>query len=196
MNKNAVIRAIIAATEDHQVILFTTEAACRIAQELADRPNHFYLTGSVGLAPSIGIGIALETRRTTIVVDGYANVVRNPAGMLTAGGMADLPLVHVVLDDGLFGSAGNAATPSDRTDLCALAKASGYANVTTTARLDRFASLVRAEIATCSAPVLIRCLLTEPDFPLPRSIDQDQETHARRFQEYLAVPEWMPGRAA
>ncbi|MGX7828621.1 thiamine pyrophosphate-dependent enzyme [Actinokineospora sp. 24-640] len=188
MNRTAAIRAIIAATTAEPVV-FTTEASCRTARSIADRRNHLYLTAGMGMASSLGIGVAMQARRTTVVVDAYGSLARNPMGLITAGTLAELPLVHVVLDDGLFAAAQNSSSPSGRADLCALARAAGYASVTSTARADRFAALLRGHISTATRPVLLRCLLSEPDVPANPAAGEarvaDLPAHARRFHDTL-----------
>ena len=184
MNKTTAIRTVIEATNDHPII-FTTGYSCRIAQAIADRPSHFYMTGSMGLASSIGIGVALATRRTTVVVDGDGSLLMNLVGLITAGAIDELPLVHIVLDDGMYASTGGQRTPSRRTDLGGLAAAAGYAGVWDVNSGEDFAALVRSAIVDRSAPVFIRCSLNEPDEPISGRIDYELSLHARRFSEQL-----------
>jgi thiamine pyrophosphate-dependent acetolactate synthase large subunit-like protein len=186
MNKTSAVAAVIAATET-QPIIFTTGYSCRIARGIADRPNHFYMTGSMGLASSIGIGVARETRRTTVVVDGDGALLMNPVGLVTAGALSDLPLVHVLLDDGRYASTGGQAVPSTRTDLCAWAAASGYARVHDTADLAEFGAIVREEVAACASPVFVRGLLTTADPPVSARVDAALDDHALRFRNHLAA---------
>lgn len=187
MNKTAAIQAIISATSTAQPVVFTTDSTCRIAQVVEDRPNHLYLTASTGLAGSLGIGIALETRRPTVIVDSYSNLVRNPVGLITAGTLVDLPLIHIVLDDGLYGSGHTSPPPSDRADVLALARASGYTAVSTTTQLDKFTTLLRGGLANCHSPVLVRAVLTHPDSPMPYPSDSDPAFHASRFHAHLSI---------
>ena len=194
MNRTTAISAIISATLD-EPILFTAGEPARIAQGIADRPNHFYLTGSYGLVSSVGIGVALETRSATIVVDGDGSLLTNPAGLITAGLMPDLPLIHVVLDNGGYATNGSQVVLSRRADLCGLARASGYPRVYSTSQLEEFSGIVRNEIAVCSSPVFIRCVLAEDDAAAPRRIGADLENHARRFYDHVSTPEWLPGAA-
>jgi sulfopyruvate decarboxylase subunit beta len=184
MNKTTAIRTVIEATTDHPII-FTTGYCCRIAKAIADRPSHFYMIGSMGLASSIGIGVALATGRTTVVVDGDGSLLMNPVGLITAGAADDLPLVHIVLDDGIYASTGGQRTPSRRTDLGGLAAAAGYPVVWGVDSGEDFAALVRSAIADCSAPVFIRCGLNAPDEPIAGRIDYDLGLHARRFSDQL-----------
>jgi thiamine pyrophosphate-dependent acetolactate synthase large subunit-like protein len=169
MNTDSAIRAIITATR-HQPVIFTSGDLGRIARDIADRPTHCYLAGSTGLASSTGIGVALQTHGTTVVVDGYGSVLTNLAGLVTAGMLTDLPLVHIVLDDTWQAAAGGTGTGrGGHADLCGMARAAGYARVQTVDTLDAFVPTVRREIATCVAPVFLRCLLHEGDAPAPKS---------------------------
>lgn len=179
MNKTDAIRTIIEGTTDEPIV-FTTGYSCRIAGGIADRPNHFYMTGSMGLASSIGVGIAQHSGRATIVVDGDGAVLMNPVGLLVAGASVSLPLVHVVLDDGRYASTGGQAVPS-RPGLGALARDCGYADVHEATTTTELAGLLRGALARCSSPTFICCLLRGAEPPVPPRIDADLGDHAARF---------------
>lgn len=184
MNKTEAVRAVIAATGSEPVV-FTTGYASRIANGIADRPNHFYMTGSMGLASSIGVGVAQQTGATTVVVDGDGALLMNPVGLIVAGAMPALPLVHVVLDDGRYASTGGQEVPSHATDLTALARACGYRTTFRVDDVDTLTSVLRAEIATCTAPVFVRAVLTGPDVPVAARVDGDLADHTARFADHL-----------
>ncbi|MET7437763.1 thiamine pyrophosphate-dependent enzyme [Streptomyces sp. NPDC004082] len=188
MNKTAAIRAVIEATTDEPIV-FTTGYACRIAQAVLDRPNHLYMTGSMGLASSIGIGIAQQTGRPTVVVDGDGSVLMNPVGLLTAGAMAPLPLLHVLLDDGRYASTGGQHVPCTGTDFALLARSCGYARVERIERTTQLAATLRAVAATCTAPTFLHCVLAGEDpAPIPPRVDGDLADHAARFASALRKP--------
>lgn len=194
MNKTAAIRTIIAATETRPIV-FTSGSASAIAKDLADLPNHFYLSGPVGLASAVGIGVAMETNRTTVVVDGDGSLLMNPGGLIAAGTLTNLRLVHIVLDDGVYAFTGGEAIPSRRADLCALARAAGYRRVFSTARLDELNALLRSQLVSCSTPVFIRCALIGGDYATSARLSADLENHARRFYRHISDPVWL-ARAA
>ncbi|MPZ85178.1 MAG: hypothetical protein GEV28_34255 [Actinophytocola sp.] len=179
MNKNDAVHAIIEVAAERPIV-FTTGHACRIARAIADRPNHFYMTGSMGLASSIGLGIARQSGLATVVVDGDGAVLMNPVGLIIAGGHRSLPLVHVVLDDGRYASTGGQAVPS-RPDLGALARACGYPRTHEADTADDLTELLRGALANCSAPTFIRCTLSGPELPVPTRVDVDLGDHAARF---------------
>jgi sulfopyruvate decarboxylase subunit beta len=190
MNKTAAIRTIIGATETRPIV-FTPGSASAIARDLADLPNHFYLNGPVGLASSVGIGVALETQRTTVIVDGDGSLLMNPGGVIAAGTLTSLKLVHIVLDDGVYVFTGGEAIPSRRADLCTLARAAGYRRVFSTARLEEFGALLRSQLVSCSTPAFIRCALTGGDYTSSDQLTTDWENHARRFYRHISDPVWL-----
>jgi thiamine pyrophosphate-dependent acetolactate synthase large subunit-like protein len=185
LDKATAIRAIIEATSE-QPIIFSTGYACRFACGIADRENHFYMTGSMGLASSIAIGVALETGHTTVVVDGDGSLVMNPVGLVIAGGLQHLPLVHIVLDDGRYASTGGQAVPAENADLCALARASGYRWVSSTDRLDRFTDTVRGALTDRTSPAFIHAALTGEEPAVHGRVDGALSERARRFKATLA----------
>jgi sulfopyruvate decarboxylase subunit beta len=182
MNKTTAIAAVLTVTTGRPVV-FTTGYACRVARHLADRPGHFYMTGSMGLASSIGIGLALTTGRPAVVVDGDGAFLMNPAGPLTAGTVPGLPLVHVLLDDGSYASTGGQDTP--RADFGALARACGYRRVTSTADAAELRDAVEAALADAAGPALVHAVLTGPDDPVPARVDLDLAGHARGFRDFV-----------
>ena len=192
MNTDSAIRAIITATR-HQPVIFTSGELGRVARDIADRPTHFYLAGSTGLASSTGIGVALQTHGTTVVVDGYGSVLTNLAGLVTAGMLTDLPLVHIVLDDTRYTSTnGTATTAAGRTDLCGMARAAGYAHVQTVDTLEAFVRTIRREITTCAAPVFLRCVLHDGDAPAPKSVGVAYLNSAAPFPAQRSwPPDWL-----
>ncbi|MBI4574738.1 MAG: sulfopyruvate decarboxylase subunit beta [Planctomycetes bacterium] len=103
----------------------------RALQAVADAPTHFYMIGSMGLASSIGLGLALARPSLPVtVLDGDGNLLMNLGALASVAAAAPRRLVHVVLDNGVYGSTGSQRTISDRVDLAALAVAAGYRSST------------------------------------------------------------------
>jgi len=92
-----------------------------------DAPSHFYMIGSMGLASSIGLGLALvQPSRPVVVFDGDGNVLMNlgTLGSVAAAGVANF--YHVVFDNAAHGSTGDQRTIADRVPIDAIAAAAGY----------------------------------------------------------------------
>jgi sulfopyruvate decarboxylase subunit beta len=96
----------------------------------ADAPTRFYMIGSMGLASSIGLGLALvQPARTVVVFDGDGNVLMNLGGLADVAAARAGNFHHVVFDNAAHGSTGNQRTISDRVPLEAVARAAGYRRV-------------------------------------------------------------------
>ncbi|MFE0461437.1 thiamine pyrophosphate-dependent enzyme [Kitasatospora sp. NPDC058965] len=92
---------------------------------LADRPENFYLVGSMGMAAPVGLGVAVaRPGRRVLVLDGDGSFAMNP-GVLPMIAEQAPDLVHVVLDNGAHESTGG-QRPVAVADTCGLALAAGY----------------------------------------------------------------------
>jgi sulfopyruvate decarboxylase subunit beta len=116
-------------------IVVTIMGAC--AQELYDlghRDNFFYLQHAMGLASSIGLGLALHVPHEKIVVlDGDGSVLMNLGTFATLARYRPSNLVHFIFDNGSLLSTGgfDSHTTSGMTDLAAMARAAGIEHVAT-----------------------------------------------------------------
>jgi sulfopyruvate decarboxylase subunit beta len=125
------IEAIYPELQDKLVV--TIMGAC--AQELYDLghcENFFYLQHAMGLASSIGMGLALNLPDEKIIVlDGDGSVLMNLGTLTTMARYAPQNLTHIVFDNGSLLSTGGFAshTTSGITDLAAIARGAGIKNV-------------------------------------------------------------------
>jgi len=104
-----------------------------------DLPSQFYMIGSMGLASSIGLGLALaQPSRTIVVLDGDGNVLMGLGALASIAAEAPENLYHVVFDNAAHGSTGDQRTVSDRVPLEDVALAAGYRHV---ARITEFAEI-------------------------------------------------------
>ena len=109
----------------------------REAYTLRDRPENFYMIGSMGVAPSIALGVALaRPDRTVVVFDGDGNVLMGMGTLATIGAFKPKNLVHIVFDNEVYGSTGNQPTLSRTVRLDQIAKAAGYRRVERVLELD------------------------------------------------------------
>jgi sulfopyruvate decarboxylase subunit beta len=114
-------------------VVVTIMGAC--AQELYDlghRDNFFYLQHAMGLASSIGLGLAMHLPQEKIVVlDGDGSVLMNLGTLATLARYEPKNLVHVIFDNGSLLSTGgfDSHTTSGITDLAAIARGAGIRHV-------------------------------------------------------------------
>lgn len=114
-------------------IVVTIMGAC--AQELYDlghREYFFYLQHAMGLASSIGLGLALNLPDKHIVVmDGDGSLLMNLGTLTTLARYRPPNLTHIVFDNGSLLSTGGfpSHTTEGITDLAAIAKGAGIPQV-------------------------------------------------------------------
>ncbi len=131
MKRQKCIEAIYPELQDKLVV--TIMGAC--AQELYDLghcENFFYLQHAMGLASSIGLGLALNLPDEKVVVmDGDGSVLMNLGTLTTMARYKPSNMIHIVFDNGSLLSTGGFAsqTTSGITDLAAIARGAGIANV-------------------------------------------------------------------
>jgi sulfopyruvate decarboxylase subunit beta len=106
------------------------------AQELYDLghcENFFYLQHAMGLASSIGLGLALNRPdRRVVVLDGDGSVLMNLGTLATMARYRPPNLTHIIFDNGSLLSTGgfpSHTTEAGRTDLAAIAKGAGIPHV-------------------------------------------------------------------
>jgi len=94
--------------------------------EIKDRELNFYMTGSMGLVSSIGLGLALTQERHVYVIDGDGSILMNPNTLASIGAYCPGNLTVLAIDNAACGSTGNQLTcTNSQIDLELLAKASG-----------------------------------------------------------------------
>jgi sulfopyruvate decarboxylase subunit beta len=119
--------------ELHDALVVTIMGAC--AQELynlGDRANFFYLQHAMGLASSVGLGLAMHCRNERVVVlDGDGSVLMNLGTFATLARYRPKNLIHIVFDNGSLLSTGgfDSQTTSGLTDIAAIARGAGIQQV-------------------------------------------------------------------
>jgi len=123
-------------------LVVTIMGAC--AQELYDlghRENFFYLQHAMGLASSIGLGLALHLPEERVVVlDGDGSVLMNLGTLTTLARYRPRNLLHIIFDNESLLSTGgfDSQTTSGITDLAAIARGAGIQHVVTAGTLMEF----------------------------------------------------------
>jgi thiamine pyrophosphate-dependent acetolactate synthase large subunit-like protein len=98
-----------------------------------DRPQNFYTWGSMGLASSIGLGLALaRPDLRVIVLDGDGSLLMNLGSLATIGLLRPANLIVVVMDNEEYATTGGQPTPTAHgADLEGAARAMGIAAAAT-----------------------------------------------------------------
>ena len=97
-----------------------------------DKKTNFYMIGSMGLASSIGLGIALTIPRKRIFVfDGDGNILMNLGSLTTIGKLQPKNLIHVIFDNSIHESTGGQPTSSSIISIAKIAKSCKYKKIFT-----------------------------------------------------------------
>ena len=126
MDRKEALQAVLRLAPE-ALLVSTTGHTSRDLASLADRENHFYMTGSMGCASSIALGLAhARPDRKVIVLDGDGAALMRLGALPALGQRRPPNLLHLLLDNGCHESTGGQATLSSTVDFPALAAASGY----------------------------------------------------------------------
>ena len=141
---------------------------CRESFSLGDRPQNFYMIGSMGLAPAIGLGLALARPRAPVVVaDGDGNLLMNLGILAQVGALRPTNFVHCAFDNEVYGSTGNQRSSSRAVRLDRLADAAGYRTVAGVTGVDQIAAALRSALAS-PGPHFVLVKVTPEEAAVPR----------------------------
>ena len=94
---------------------------------VCDKQSNFYMIGSMGLASSIGLGVALKNPDKRIFVfDGDGNILMNLGSIVTIGSIKPKNLVHIIFDNNSHESTGGQPTNSKLVKIDKIARGSNY----------------------------------------------------------------------
>ncbi len=183
----AILERLLASAPDNAAIVASTGKCGRELFTLADRPQHLYQVGSMGCAGPMGLGVALNTVRPVIVLDGDGAALMKLGAMATIGAEGPDNLVHIILDNGVHDSTGGQPTVSPSVDFAGVALACGYAGAALANDPDGFDEAFRAALAN-PGPHLIHVRIR------PGSLDNlgrptlSPRQVADRFRAFLGDP--------
>jgi sulfopyruvate decarboxylase subunit beta len=181
------LRAIYPELEDCAVVTIMGAVAAEL-YSLGHRPNFFYLEHAMGLASSVGLGIALsQPERKVVVIDGDGSVLMNLGGLTTLARYAPRNLVHLVFDNEVLLSVGGGApggfkwfttATSTGSDLAAIARGAGIRRAQLVRELDDF---TEAALDGLKGDELT-CVVAKVDAEMPASFLIDVHMLENRFE--------------
>jgi sulfopyruvate decarboxylase subunit beta len=186
MKRLDALKAVYSLLAERVVVTIMGAVAAEL-QLIGHRPNFFYLQHAMGLASSMGLGIALtRPDRQVIVFDGDGSVLMNLGGLTTLARYRPRNLVHVVFDnESLLSVGGFPTATATGSDLAAIAAAAGVPRSMTVKTLEEFtrafgAALEARELTTIVAKV-------DAIGPSKYVTDLSLLENRFAFQRYLAI---------
>ena len=111
----------------NEIIISANGFISRDLYSVLDFKKNFYMIGSMGLASSIGLGVALKNpRKNVFILDGDGNILMNLGSLVTIGSHKPKNLIHIVLDNHSHESTGGQPTNSKKISISDVAKVANY----------------------------------------------------------------------
>jgi sulfopyruvate decarboxylase subunit beta len=192
-------RDAMAAVYEHlqrpNVVVVTIMGA--VAAELQDighRPNFFYLQHAMGLASSLGLGIALSRPDLQVVVfDGDGSLLMNLGGLTTLARYRPRNLVHVVFDnESLLSVGGFPTATSSGSDLASIAAAAGVPHTVTVRTVEDFVPAFSGALASGDLATLV----AKVDAVGPKGFVTDLSLLENRFEFQRHLARLRPAEGA
>jgi sulfopyruvate decarboxylase subunit beta len=125
---------------------------------LDDQPTNFYMLGTMGLASSIGLGLAMAQPKKVIAIDGDGSVLMNLGTLPTIANNQVPNFILLIIDNGSYGSTGDQTTYAGmRTSLADVARACGCDHVVECAAEDTAAAVEAALAAEQTTVIVSKC---------------------------------------
>lgn len=167
MHRPDVIRCVLETVDERTLVVSNIADTSWELCLLGDRPRNFYMLGSLGLAPSIALGLALSRPEQVVVINGDGAVLFNLGCLPTVGRYRPKNLLHVVVDNGAHGATGYQPTATTAgTDLAAVARACGLSARTVGTRENLRAALAE-ELARPGPAVIVAKVTQRPPAAAP-----------------------------
>ena len=185
MKRIDALRAVYDNLSQRVVVTIMGAVAAEL-QSIGHKPNFFYLQHAMGIASSMGLGIALTRPELPVVVlDGDGSVLMNLGGLTTMARYRPKNLLHVVFDnESLLSVGGFPTATSTGSDIAGVARAAGVPRATMVRTLEDFVrafdeALAANELTTIVAKV-------EAAGPSAYVTDLALLENRFQFQRYLA----------
>lgn len=111
------LKVLTDLSDKNTVLLATTGKTGRELFEVADKPNHLYMVGSMGCISSLGLGLAIsQPEKKVVVIDGDGSAIMRMGSFTTNAYYQPGNLLHILLDNNTHDSTGGQATVSHNID--------------------------------------------------------------------------------
>lgn len=171
----------IADSLDDELVICNIGFPSRELYAVKDSPTHFYMLGSMGMASSIGLGLAMSQNRKVVVFDGDGSILMNMGTLVTIFSQNSQNLILVVFDNQCYGSTGSQCTYTTKIDLLKVAKSVGFKNAFVFEEEIKFREVLDAE-----GPVFVHMKVKPGNADVP-VIDMEPEEIKERFMEEVKI---------
>ena len=183
MIRSEILKEIAPILKD-QLIVCNIGIPSQELHSIMDQSSNFYMLGTMGLASSIGLGVALAQDKTVISIDGDGSVLTNLGTLPTIGNNCPDNFILMIIDNGSYGSTGDQPTYTGRkTDLAGMARAAGCDNVVEVQDVDTGEALQAAIDSKKGTVMVVKCDSGNAKMPV---ITMDPVIIKDRFMKAIA----------
>jgi sulfopyruvate decarboxylase subunit beta len=172
---------------ERRIVVTIMGAVAAELYTLGHRPTFFYLEHAMGLASSMGLGIALSLpEHQVVVLDGDGSLLMNLGTLSTMARYKPGNLLHLVFDnESLLSVGGFPTATATGTDLAGIARAAGVPVVLEAHTPEALAEAVSQALASRTLTTIVSKV--EPVGP--KSFHMDLPLLENRFQFWRALQE-------
>lgn len=188
MNRAALTKRLVGALKNREAVVGGIGNSNWDLWGAGHRPENFYMLGSMGLAAPIAMGVAIaQPKRRVFALEGDGSLLMQLGCLSTIAAQAPRNLCVIVWDNGIYQITGGQGTPAatSRTDIVAIARASGIAGATWAADQAEFDALVTRALTT-DGPHLIGVKIDNE--PGRTQTDRDPIRFRDSFMRAMAEP--------
>ena len=183
MIRSELIKNLIPIISD-QLVVSNIGLPSQELHMLDDQPSNFYMLGTMGLASSIGLGLALAQSAKVVAIDGDGSVLTNLGTLATIANNTADNFILLIIDNGSYGSTGDQPTyAGHKTSLAKVAKACGCNNVVECSGKDTPGALKAALDGQQMTIIVSKCVSGNIKVPV---IDMDAPVIRDRFMREVA----------
>ncbi len=173
------LEAIYPDLKDHIVVTIMGAVAAEL-YTLGHRHNFFFLEHAMGLASTMGLGIALSMpEQKVIVIDGDGSLLMNLGTLSTMARYKPGNLLHIVFDnESLLSVGGFPTATATGTDLTGIARASGVPSVSEANTPESLKAAVQEALASTTLTTIV----SKVEAIGPKTFHMDLPLLENRFQ--------------
>jgi len=157
INRLEATRYLVQQLADEPIIASCGNPKFDLFDAAAERKTNFYMWNSMGMASSIGLGLALaKPDEKVIVLDGDGAILMNLNSLTTAASLAPRNLVHMIWDNEQYQITGGQPTHTHaKADLGRIAGGAGFKKVLTVDTLDAYKKALTQALTQSGPWILI-----------------------------------------
>ena len=167
-------------------VIATTGKTGRELYALNDHKNYFYQVGSMGCASAIGLGVATNSKKKIIVLDGDGALLMKMGNMTTIGANCPRNFIHILLDNNVHDSTGQQLTNASTVEFANIAINCGYKKSYSIDNVNDFSNILKKSLDNINGPTFIHMKIKKGSIANLGRPTMHPKNVSKRFINFLA----------